>query len=123
MRSRWGQRFAMSQVELIYASDCPNVPAARQQLLRAFRAERMAPQWWEWDRDSADSPAYVRSYGSPTILINGEDVAGAEAEADMGCCRIYRYSGSADEGVPDAEQIRAALLRGDSRIPHSDEDR
>ena len=40
----------MPTVKLIYDDDCPNVPRARENLLRAFSQEGLAPHWQEWDR-------------------------------------------------------------------------
>lgn len=66
----------MVSVELIYDPDCPHLPHARAALLKAFDQADIPPAWIEWDRQSADSPAHVRGYGSPTILVDGLDVAG-----------------------------------------------
>ncbi len=40
----------MTSVELIYDHDCPNVPKARAQLLRAFADVGIPPRWSEWER-------------------------------------------------------------------------
>ncbi|MGQ0658414.1 MAG: hypothetical protein ACT4NU_10030 [Chromatiales bacterium] len=66
----------MLQVELIYDTDCPNVQRTRKAILEGFIEAGLQPSWKEWDRKSPDSPAYVLGYGSPTILVNGRDVAG-----------------------------------------------
>ena len=62
-------------VEFIYDPDCPNVAEARAQLLRAFSETGISPRWVEWNRDSAEAPANARGFGSPTLLVNGRDVA------------------------------------------------
>jgi hypothetical protein len=98
----------MPTIELIYDSDCPNVPQARTNLLRAFSQAGMASRWREWDRADADAPAHVRAYGSPTILVDGRDVAGATA-ADAACCRIYTNDQGGKQGVPPIALIVAAL--------------
>ncbi len=105
----------MPTVELIYDSDCPNVPRARENLLRAFGQTGLAPRWQEWDRADADAPAHVRAYGSPTILVDGRDVAGATA-ADAACCRIYTNDQGGKQGVPPVTLIVAALAgKSDSK--------
>jgi hypothetical protein len=87
------------RVELIYHAGCPNVGAARAVLLRAFvRAQRDA-HWVEWDGESPECPDHARGYGSPTILVDGEDVAGARPGAASNC-RL---------GMPAEEEIAAAL--------------
>lgn len=103
----------MSNVELIYDLDCPNIRAARTQLLRAFAATGLIPRWREWAIGQADLPEHARQYGSPTILVQGKDVAGGEAPGTDACCRIYADSGGAMRGVPAVEQI-AAMLRARS---------
>jgi hypothetical protein len=98
----------MSQIELIYDTDCPNAEAARSQLRLALAQTEQALEWEEWERSDAAAPPYVRRYGSPTILVDGRDVAGgAPTEAD--CCRLYHGENGRFQGVPSAEMIAAAL--------------
>ena len=98
------------RVELIYEQTCPNVDKARDRLREAFSVAGLAPQWREWEVSQADTPVYARHYGSPTILVNQQDVS-ASPSADQDCCRIY----STDDGqlgvVPKLDDIVAALQR------------
>lgn len=110
------------RVELVYDADCPNVGAARAALLAAFAAARITATWREWDRKAPESPAYVRGYGSPTILVDGRDVAGAAPTEGVDSCRIYRDGGSGVRGVPAVATI-ARALRGVSTTAASGEDR
>lgn len=105
----------MPTVELIYDSDCPNVPQARENLLRAFGQTGLAPRWQEWDRADAEAPAYARAYGSPTVLVHGKDVAGSNG-ADASSCRIYVNGEGRNQGVPPIDLI-AAALSGASTTP------
>ncbi|MGH7792650.1 MAG: MerC family mercury resistance protein [Thermodesulfobacteriota bacterium] len=98
-------------VELIYDTDCPNVKEARAQLFRAFAEAELPPRWQELDRGVPESPAYVRAYGSPTILVNGQDVANASPSAGDNCCRIYLDKNGRFRGVPSVEAITSALLK------------
>jgi hypothetical protein len=70
----------MPRVELIYDLNCPNVAQARRVLLKAFAAAGIRPQWIEWDRSSPSSPGYVRGFGSPAVLVDGRDAAGAKPQ-------------------------------------------
>jgi len=101
----------MIRVELIYDMDCPNVRETRAQLLRAFVEAELPPRWQEWDRGVPKSPAYVRAYGSPSILVNGEDVANALPSAGDNRCRIYLDKNGQFRGVPSVEAITSALLK------------
>lgn len=99
----------MPRVELIYDMDCPNVQEARKALLKAFVDTGLRPSWTEWDRKSADSPPRVRRFGSPTILVDGQDVAGAEPVDGADSCRVYHYGSGVLRGVPAVERVAAAL--------------
>jgi mercuric ion transport protein len=69
----------MIQVELVYDSDCPAARQARENLREALLRAGLAPRWVEWERSSPDAPERVRAYGSPTMLVDGRDVAANEA--------------------------------------------
>lgn len=101
----------MLKVELIYDTDCPNAKEARAQLLRAFAETELPPRWQEWDRGAPESPVYVRAYGSPTILVNGQDVTHASPFAGADRCRLYMDKSGQSRGVPSVEEITSALLR------------
>jgi hypothetical protein len=105
-------------VELIYDKDCPNVSVARAQLQRAFSATRIPPHWREWDRSAPNTPHHVRRYGSPTILVDGRDVAGMEPCDDQDSCRVYPDSGALQR-VPNLESICAALTSSSPRAANS----
>jgi mercuric ion transport protein len=96
------------RVELITDKDCPNVQAARDQLAHAFADLGQPAEWDEWDRDDPRAPEHVRQYGSPTILVGGEDVAGEGTESDANCCRVYSTDDGV-RGVPSVAMITAAL--------------
>lgn len=99
----------MKQLELIYDDDCPNVSAAREALLQALTQLGLPVAWTEWNRAAPESPAYVRAYGSPTILLDGEDLAGAQPEANAAYCRVYRDSASGFRGAPSTAEILDAI--------------
>ncbi len=102
----------MRRVELIYDLDCPNVHEARNALLMGFATVGLQPSWTEWDRKSVDSPPHARHYGSPTILVDGYDVMGAEPADGSDCCRIYDHGSGTLRGVPPITRIVAALNNG-----------
>jgi len=106
------------RVELVYERSCPNISAARDQLKSAFESAGLDPQWTEWDTARPDSPQHLSRYGSPTILVEGADVA-PETGNDAACCRVYIDSESANKGIPPLERIVSAL-RGESETPAAD---
>jgi len=101
------------RVELVYDLDCPNVGQARAALLQAFSQAKNSPSWVEWDRKAPESPADVRGYGSPTILVNGKDVAGTEPSTEMDSCRLYSDGRNGFRRIPPVPQIAAALTKSE----------
>jgi len=94
-------------VQLLYFPDCPNVDAARRTLAQALSQLGDAPLVTEIDVTDPGTPPHLRGWGSPTILVDGADVAGGQpAEA---CCRLYPKSDQ--RGAPPLALIEAALLR------------
>jgi len=107
----------MPKIEFIYEQSCPNVADARAQLRLALEQTGLPAHWQEWEHNDPSSPAYARRYGSPSILVDGEDVAGEsvseEVQRSAGTaapnCRIYTNTQGRNRGVPDATLIRTAL--------------
>ena len=95
-------------VELIYDQSCPNVEATRATLLRAFAKLGRPPRWTEWERSAPDSPAYVRAHGSPTILVDGQDIV--RDKPSGASCRVYVGAMGVLGGVPPLDKIVDALI-------------
>ena len=99
----------MPSVDLVYDKECPNIEGARAQLMRAFSQAKVSANWKEWDSADPGAPSRVQGYGSPTILIGGNDVGGAAPVLGASCCRLYEHEGSGLRGVPSVPDIVAAL--------------
>jgi len=97
-------------MQLLYFPGCPNVEAARKALQRALRAERLKADIEEIDITARDTPGHLRGWGSPTILIDGADAAGA-ARSGGDSCRLYPGGERGSRGAPDEEVLLAALRR------------
>jgi hypothetical protein len=95
------------RVDLIYEAGCPHAEEARANLSSALTRTGRAPRWHEYRIGSPDLPDYARGYGSPTVLVDGRDVAGAEPGSDA-CCRLYGGPGGT-AGAPPVDAIAAAL--------------
>jgi len=105
----------MAKVELIYDADCPNVTAARTALEQACGALGLPPEWTEWERSDPKAPGYAARLGSPTVLVDGQDVAGPGGSGDGKCCRVYTGPDGQVLGAPPVESI-VEVLRG-SQLP------
>lgn len=92
-------------VELVYFVGCPNVDTARARL----RSVLPGGEWRERNLADAATPDRYRRFGSPTILVDGRDVA-RSVEPTEGkpasalACKVG--------GAPTRAQIRAALGAG-----------
>ena len=102
----------MRAIELIFDRDCPNAEVARQNLGDALVAAGLPPRWTERDRADPDGPPHVQRFGSPTILIDGRDVAGQDPTDGTSSCRLYATGSGQMSGVPPIELIAAALGDG-----------
>ncbi len=101
------------KIQLLHFEGCPNVERARVALRAAMAAEHLDQPIEEIDVETPDVPEDVRGWGSPTILVDGVDVAGA-ARSTGSSCRLYV------DGAPSTDQIRAALVaaqRGPAASP------
>lgn len=92
-------------IELAYFDGCPFADQARQNLVAALQRSRLAEEWTEWDLESRSIPDRIRGLGSPTVLVDGRDVTGAEPDPGASglACRAV--------GAPTTEQIVRQLLR------------
>ncbi len=85
-------------------------------LTRALQEAGAPAVWTEWCTDDPACPDVHRGLGSPTILVNGKDVApgphpwAPRARAEGPRCRIYRDGERAD-GAPPAALVLAAVLQ------------
>lgn len=94
------------KIELVYFAGCPNAAAARANLKTACLALGLKPKWTELDQNDSNAPDYAMRFGSPSILVEGQDVAGGPGECcTPKSCRVYEGGGNA----PDVEMIKAAL--------------
>jgi len=96
------------RIQLITFSGCPNASAARALIERTVADAGIVAAIEEVDTSSPDTPAGLREWGSPTILLNGEDVGG-EREPAGPSCRLYRDDDERVHGVPSKTLLSAAL--------------
>lgn len=98
------------KVEVLYVAECPSHPEAVRLVRDVLAAQGVATEIHEVlvkDERMANELMFL---GSPTIRINGQDVAG-----DSPCpqnfalsCRLY--AGSKVVGLPRAEVIHQAVV-------------
>ncbi len=102
------------QVELVYDPGCPNVDATRDVLTRVLRGIDVPAVWTEWRTDDPTCPPAYLGYGSPTVLVNGDDVApgphpwAPREKGDGPRCRVYR-DGDSVSGTPPESLVSSAV--------------
>lgn len=97
------------RIELIIERTCPNVEAAREVIRAACIKLGIETRWREWDIEDIELPVHAAGYGSPTILVDGVDVAN-ERPDNSACCRLYQQG---TQVVPALTQVIDALTRAD----------
>lgn len=98
------------KIEVLYVSECPSHPAAVRLVRDILVAEGVAAEIQEvLVRDEAMA-SELRFLGSPTIRINGKDVAGESQKAQNFALSCRLYPGSRQLGLPPAEMVQQAVL-------------
>ncbi len=105
------------RIEVLYVLDCPHYSAAMAELKSVLAAERIFAPITEVLVANPRMAEALRFRGSPTIRINGRDIAGeSEMQHFAVSCRLY--PGEKRPGVPPAEMIHRAVreaMRGESQ--------
>ena len=103
------------KIEVLYILNCPHYPAALAELKRVLTMENISTQVSEVLVANSRMAQAMKFRGSPTIRINGRDIAGEfELQHFAVSCRLY--PGEKQPGVPPAEMIRRAVreaMQGD----------
>jgi hypothetical protein len=95
-------------IEVLYVLDCPYYPAAMAQLKSVLATEKISAQIHEVLVTNARMAVTLEFRGSPTIRINGRDIASDSGPQPYALsCRWY--PGGRQPGVPPAEVIRRAI--------------
>ena len=102
------------RVQLLTFPGCPNAPPTRERLLGVLRSLGHHEPIDEVNLEVRDAPAGLSGYGSPTILIDGVEIEGADAGRNGGC-RLYRDARGRLTGVPSEAAMVAALTHAQRR--------
>ncbi|HEV2490098.1 MAG TPA: hypothetical protein VGT03_09845 [Candidatus Acidoferrales bacterium] len=97
------------KIEVLYFSGCPHHSLAIEAMEQALADEQIQAQIVKIRIRDAEDAARLSFPGSPTIRINGRDVAPVPFPmAETGLqCRLY--PGGEHPGVPPSDSIRRAL--------------
>lgn len=106
------------KVEVLYVSECPSHAAAVKLVKDALAAEGVRADIHEVMVRDERMAGELRFAGSPTIRINGRDVAGESQTAKSFALSCRLYPGSEQIGLPPAKLVHRAVLEareGESR--------
>lgn len=98
------------KVEILYVSECPSHPAAVKLVKDVLAAESVATDIHEVLVRDERMAGELKFLGSPTIRINGRDVADESQTARNFAlsCRLYRSSKQI--GLPPKELVHRAVV-------------
>lgn len=91
-------------------SECPTHPAAVKLIKHVLAAEGIATRIHEVLVTDERMAGELKFVGSPTIRINGRDVAGKSQTAMNFALTCRLYPGSKQIGLPPAEIVHRAIV-------------
>jgi hypothetical protein len=99
------------RVEFLWWDECPSWERALDGLRAAMVEAELDPGTIEMRRISSEEEAGAERFpGSPTIRVEGADVAEQPGEPQYGLtCRVYRRRDGRVSPLPDPLDVRAAL--------------
>jgi 8-oxo-dGTP pyrophosphatase MutT (NUDIX family) len=101
---------AQPRVELLYWEGCPSHPQALEQLREAMEEVGLDPGAVELRHVETEEAAEAERFiGSPTIRVDGVDVADPGDEPTGLTCRIYHRPDGRISPLPDPDAVRSAL--------------
>jgi Domain of unknown function (DUF2703) len=98
------------KIEVLYVSECPSHPAAVKLVQDVLAAEGVATDIHEVLVKDERMAGELKFLGSPTIRINGRDVAGESQVPKSFALSCRLYLGSNGIGLPPAEMVHRAVL-------------
>ena len=98
------------KVEVLYIAECPSHPAAVRLVKDILLAEGLAEEVQEVLVRNEGMASELKFPGSPTIRINGRDVAEQTQKARNFALICRLYPGSKQAGLPPEEMIHRAVI-------------
>lgn len=88
------------KIEVQYFNGCPNSAEMIRRVKEAIKGKEERVEYIEVLIETNEHAEKIKFRGSPTVLINGEDLEGREEpEAASLNCRVYK------DGLPEVEEI------------------
>lgn len=97
------------KVEVLYVAECPSHPAAVKLVRDVLAAEGITAEVDEVLVRDEQMAGELKFLGSPTIRIDGRDVAGESRTTRNFALSCRLYAGSKQIGLPPAEMVHRAV--------------
>ena len=93
------------KIEIQHFRGCPNSPEMIHRVKEAIKGGEEKIEYNEVLVESNELAEKLKFRGSPTVLINGEDIEGREEPESAALnCRVYEY------GLPSVEEIKNKIF-------------
>jgi hypothetical protein len=99
------------KIEVLYTAECPSHPAAVKLVKEILAAEGVEANIHEVLVSDEGMASELRFAGSPSIRINGRDVAGESHAARSFALSCRLYPESKQIGLPPAEMVHRAVVK------------
>ena len=98
------------QIQFLFFEGCPSHEKGLERLRKVMTEEGINADVEVLEMVTDEQAAKWHFIGSPTILLNGEDIQPPPAEAAAALtCRVYRLEDGRFNPLPSEDMIRTAL--------------
>ncbi|TDZ81809.1 alkylmercury lyase family protein [Mycobacteroides salmoniphilum] len=98
-------------LEILQVPDCPNVQLLEERIAAALAGEQIAVTITHRVVNTPEEAEAHRMAGSPTLLVDGQDLFGERGLSAGLSCRLYPGPDGGFQGAPSVGALRAALQR------------
>jgi hypothetical protein len=103
------------KVRFLYFEDCPSHDEALQRLRRGIQAEGVNADVEIVKVETAEDAEKFKFVGSPTIIVNGQDIDPPVNPYYGLTCRAYRLEDGRISPLPSEAMIRRALREAEAK--------
>ena len=105
-------------VRFLFYEDCPSHELALERLREVLAEERISTDVEVVKVESEEQAQELRFVGSPTILLNGQDIASPPPDSRYALtCRAYRLEDGRISPLPSPDTIRRAIDAAEKAEP------
>lgn len=103
------------RIQFLWWQGCPSHPAAWQRLQEVLAEQEIEARIEQIEIRSEEDAEQWRFPGSPTILVNGNDIDPSAPPTYRLTCRLYFKEDGRPSPLPSKEMIRRALSKAQTQ--------